>query len=207
MEERWDFDSWAESYDEDVMSDGWIHSDYERVLRLVAERAKGVVVDVGCGTGNILRFLRCERYIGVEPSEGMRKAFREKWGFEPIDGHFLEIPLPEGSADTVVSTYAFHHVPDEEKGEAIREMLRVLRPGGILIIADVMFESEDEKRRIGEEDGILEEVLEEYFATLDHLGAIFERLGVYWEAERVNRYVWVVAVEKHSNLLTPDHNP
>ncbi|WP_367883810.1 methionine biosynthesis protein MetW [Thermococcus peptonophilus] len=49
------------------MSDDWIHRDYERVLRLVAERAKGVVVDVGCGTGNILRFLRCERYIGVEP--------------------------------------------------------------------------------------------------------------------------------------------
>ncbi len=108
-----------------------------------------------------------------------------------------------------MSTYAFHHVPDEEKGgEAIREMLRVLRPGGILIIADVMFESEDEKRRIGEEDGILEEVLEEYFATLDHLRAIFERLDVEWKAERVNRYVWVVAVEKHSNLLTPpDHNP
>lgn len=77
MEERWDFDSWAESYDEDVMSDGWIHSDYERVLRLVAERAKGVVVDVGCGTGNILRFLRCERYIGVEPSEDAEGFSRE----------------------------------------------------------------------------------------------------------------------------------
>ncbi|MDK2914206.1 MAG: hypothetical protein PWQ79_1121 [Thermococcaceae archaeon] len=202
MEEEWDFDSWAESYDEDVMSDDWIHRDYERVLRLVAERAKGVVVDVGCGTGNILRFLRCERYIGVEPSEGMRNVFREKWGFEPIDGHFLEIPLPEGSADTVVSTYAFHHVTDEKKGEAVKEMLRVLRPGGVLIIADVMFESEDEKRRIGEEDGILEEVLEEYFAILEHLGTIFEMLGVKWEAERVNRYVWVVAVEKHYNLFT-----
>ncbi|WP_367883809.1 class I SAM-dependent methyltransferase [Thermococcus peptonophilus] len=127
----------------------------------------------------------------------MRNVFREKWGFEPIDGHFLEILLPEGSADTVVSTYAFHHVPDEEKGEAIKEMLHVLKPGGALIIADVMFESEDEKRRIGEEDGILEEVLEEYFATLDHLGGtIFERLDVEWKAERVNRYVWVVAAEK-----------
>ncbi len=80
MEERWDFDSWAESYDEDVMSDGWIHSDYERVLRLVAERAKGVVVDVGCGTGNILRFLRCERYIGVEPRRGCGRLFARSGG-------------------------------------------------------------------------------------------------------------------------------
>nr|WP_152880033.1 class I SAM-dependent methyltransferase [Thermococcus sp. 101 C5] len=195
---KWDFDSWARNYDEDVGREDWIHADYERVLKLVAEKATGTVVDIGCGTGNILRFLRCERYIGVEPSRGMRVRFREKHNFEPLDGHFLKLPLPDETADAVISTYAFHHVPDEEKEEAIKEMLRILKPGGALIIADVMFESEDEKRRIGEEDEVLEEVLEEYFATLDHLGTIFEKLNLRWEAERVNRYVWVVAVEKRS---------
>lgn len=163
MEERWDFDLWVESYDEDVMSDGWIYSDYERVFWFVVERVKGVVVDVGCGMGNIFCFFCCECYIGVEFLEGMWKVFCEKWGFEFIDGYFFEIFFLEGSVDIVVSIYVFYYVFDEEKGEVIREMFCVLRLGGILIIVDVMFELEDEKRCIGEEDGILEEVLEKYF--------------------------------------------
>ena len=154
---EWDFDGWAKTYDEDVGADDWIHADYERVLKLVAEKATGTVVDIGCGTGNILRFLKCERYIGIEPSRGMRARFGEKHGFEPLDGHFLTIPLPSGTADVVISTYAFHHVPDEEKEDALRGMLRVLKPSGKIVIADVMFESEEEKLRIEREDGILRE--------------------------------------------------
>jgi len=196
--ERWDFDGWAESYDDDVETDDWIHRDYWRVLRLVAERARGLVLDVGCGTGNILRFLDPENYIGVEPSSGMRKRFREKHGFEPLEGHFLRIPLPKGSVDTVITTYAFHHVPDEEKRDAIGEMLRVLRPGGKIIIADVMFESEEAKRRIGEEDGLAEEIEDEYFATIEELREMCTALGLECRFERLNRYVWV------AELLTPD---
>ncbi|WP_240911693.1 class I SAM-dependent methyltransferase [Thermococcus sp. LS1] len=196
---EWDFDSWAESYDEDVMRNDWIHTDYEEVLRLVAEKAKGVVVDIGCGTGNILRFLKCERYIGVEPSRGMRVKFRGKHGFEPLDGHFLRIPLPNGTADAVISTYAFHHVPDEEKEAALKEMLRILKPGGRIIIGDVMFESEEEKRRIGGEDGITDEIEDEYFATLEHLREICEKFDLRYRFERVNRYIWIAEL-----LLTPD---
>ena len=85
------FDRWAESYDEDVKADDWIHRGYEEVLRLVAEKAKGVVVDIGCGTGNILEFAKCEEYIGVEPSAGMRAKFLGKHGFEPLNGHQLQI--------------------------------------------------------------------------------------------------------------------
>ncbi len=190
--ERWDFDGWAESYDEDVETEDWIHRDYWRVLKLVAERTKGLVLDVGCGTGNILRFLDPENYISVEPSAGMRERFREKHGFEPLDGHFLRIPLPDGSVDTVITTYAFHHVPDEEKRDAVKEMLRVLKPGGRIVIADVMFESEEEKVRIGEEDGLREDIKDEYFATVDELRKICTKLGLECRFERVNRYVWIV---------------
>ncbi|NJE53886.1 class I SAM-dependent methyltransferase [Thermococcus sp. 21S9] len=192
--ERWDFDDWAESYDEDVEIDDWIHRDYWNVLKLVAERAKGLVLDVGCGTGDILRFLDPENYIGLEPSPGMRERFREKYGFEPLGGHFLRIPLPDGSVDTVVTTYAFHHVPDEEKQDAIREMLRVLRPGGKIIIADVMFKSEEAKMCIGGEDGLTEEIEDEYFATVEGLRKICEKLGLECQFERVNRYVWLAEI-------------
>ncbi|NJE60296.1 class I SAM-dependent methyltransferase [Thermococcus sp. 21S7] len=190
--EKWDFDDWAESYDEDVTTEDWIHRDYWKVLRLVAGRTGGAVVDIGCGTGNILRFLGSENYVGVEPSDGMRKRFREKHGFEPLNGHFLALPLQDGVADTVITTYAFHHVPDGEKEDAIKEMLRILKPGGRIVIADVMFESEEEKMSIGEEDGLREEIEDEYFATVDVLRKICTKLGLKCRFERVNRYVWIV---------------
>ncbi|WP_148883552.1 class I SAM-dependent methyltransferase [Thermococcus aciditolerans] len=199
--EKWDFDGWAESYDEDVTKEDWIHRDYWKVLKLVAGQAEGAVVDIGCGTGSILRFLRSENYVGVEPSEGMRKKFQEKHGFEPLDGHFLSVPIPPESADTVITTYAFHHVPDEEKEDAIKEMLRILKPGGRIVIADVMFESEEEKMRIGEEDGLKEEIEDEYFATVDMLRKICTKLGLECRFERVNRYVWIVKIRK---VLTSD---
>ncbi|CAB49322.1 class I SAM-dependent methyltransferase [Pyrococcus abyssi] len=198
---EWDFDSWVRTYDEDVEREDWIHADYEEVLKLVAERVGGTVVDIGCGTGNILCFLKCERYIGVEPSRGMRAKFKEKHGFEPLDGHFLSIPLLDGTADAVISTYTFHHVPDEEKEDAIKEMLRVLNPGGRIVIADVMFESEKEELRIGKEDGTLDEVLDEYFATVEGLKELCERLSLQCNFKRINRYVWIVEMLKPAQSL------
>ena len=104
----------------------------------------------------------------------------------------MRIPLSDGSVDTVTTTYAFHHVPDEEKRDAIKEMLRVLRPGGKIVIADVMFKSEAAKRCIGEEDGLAEEIEDEYFATVEGLGRICAGLGLECQFERLNRYVWIV---------------
>lgn len=54
-----------------------------------------------------------------------------------------------------------------------------------------MFESEEEKRRIGEMDGITEEIEDEYFATVDALRKICTKLGLECRFQRVNRYVWV----------------
>lgn len=100
----------------------------------------------------------------------------------------------------MITTYAFHHVPDDEKESAIKEMLRVLKPDGRSIIADVMFESKEEKRCIDEEDDLTEEIEDEYFATVEGLRKICTALGLECRFERVNRYVWIAEIE----LLTPD---
>ncbi|CAD5244770.1 hypothetical protein [Thermococcus camini] len=61
-----------------------------------------------------------------------------------------------------------------------------------------MFESEEEKRRISEEDDITEEIKDEYFATFEGLRKICEKLGMECRFERANRYVWI------TEMLTPD---
>ena len=54
-------------------------------------------------------------------------------------GDLLDLPLPDASFDVVVSMTALHSVGRERAGQAIEEAVRVLRPGGRLLIADLRF--------------------------------------------------------------------
>lgn len=194
-ESEWDFERWAESYDSSLEADDWIHSDYKRVLKEVSKRIKGkVVVDIGAGTGNILRYLnRGTRYIGIEPSPNMRRIFRKKHSnIEIFSGHFLNIPLPDNFADTVISTYAFHHVPPQDKERGILEISRILKDAGTFIIADVMFLSESEKLKIGEEDDILDEILDEYFVIISDFQKVLDKYNIKYSLTQINRYVWIL---------------
>ncbi len=49
------------------------------------------------------------------------------------------LPLPDASIDLAVSNYCLHHITDAEKLVALRELARVLRPGGRLVFGDMMF--------------------------------------------------------------------
>jgi ubiquinone/menaquinone biosynthesis C-methylase UbiE len=57
------------------------------------------------------------------------------------------LPLADGAVDVVVSNYCFHHLRDAEKARALAQIMRVLRPGGRLVFADVMFRISIVKRR------------------------------------------------------------
>jgi len=93
-------------------------------------------VDVGCGTGALCAAIlqRCApaALTGVEPSEGFRgsaqRALGERATF--VAGTAGALPLPERSADVVVSALVLNFVPDVPA--ALAEMMRVLRPGGRL---------------------------------------------------------------------------
>jgi len=89
-----------------------------------------VVVDLGAGTGKLARALAPSgaTLIAVEPLEGMRTEFqRHLPGARVVDGTAESIPLPNRSADALVSGQAFHWFRVEP---AAAEIARVLRPGG-----------------------------------------------------------------------------
>ena len=97
------------------------------------------ILDVGCGTGGLLRALRCRwpgaHAIGVDPAEKALEIARQRMpGGLFLVGHAEAIPLPTASADVAVSTFSFHHWRDQATG--LREVARVLRPQGIFILLE-----------------------------------------------------------------------
>ncbi|HEX3593530.1 MAG TPA: class I SAM-dependent methyltransferase [Polyangiaceae bacterium] len=87
------------------------------------------VLEVGCGTGLVLR--RIARFArsaeGVDLSPGMLAQARLR-GLDVEEGSATELPFPDESFDVTCSFKVLAHVPDVER--AVREMLRVTRPGG-----------------------------------------------------------------------------
>jgi len=111
-------------------------------LALQVAPAPGRVLDVGCGTGYLLRELagRCPQaveLVGVDPAPGMIAAARGAGGDERLrwaEGTAESLPFPDGSFDLVVSTTSFDHWADQQAG--LTECARVLRPGGHLMLVD-----------------------------------------------------------------------
>ena len=92
------------------------------------------VLDLAAGTGKLTRLLtrRFSRVVAVEPLPGMRGILeREAPLAEVLAGSAEEIPLPADSVDAVVSAEAFHWF---DGPQAVAEIARVLRPGGLLAV-------------------------------------------------------------------------
>lgn len=89
-----------------------------------------VVLDVGCGTGRWLRFLRSRgaRAIGVDLSEGMLRRAAEHGSHSLACGSALDLPFASNSFDAVLVVNALHHF--REPAEFVREAARVLKPEG-----------------------------------------------------------------------------
>jgi SAM-dependent methyltransferase len=113
---------------------------YRAVLDAVGSPQDGsVILDVGCGAGWLLSQARrrwpTAKLIGADPAEKALEAAREVVPDATLvlaPAGFL--PFPDGSVDAVVSTLSLHHWSDQEAG--LREVGRVLRPGGLLVLAD-----------------------------------------------------------------------
>jgi putative AdoMet-dependent methyltransferase len=200
-EKIWNFNNWADHYDKTVASDSQLYARYDEVLDMIVEIANVSpgkrVLDIGTGTGNLA--LRClargAKVVGLDPSKRMLAKAREKVGNEPrakfhqVDAPFLCIPYSDASFDAVVSSYAFHHIPHRLKPDSVREMVRVLKPGGVWALGDLMFENEDAERKALHQYWWLEE---EYFARIDKLCSAFTELGMELNARQFTPITWVV---------------
>jgi SAM-dependent methyltransferase len=126
---------WAASYDEP--GNQLLDVEQPIVRDILSGLPVGIALDVACGTGRHTAYLASlgHQVIGVDTSPEMLAVARNKvppGEFHEADLH--DLPLADDSVDLVVCAIALSHVPD--LAPAFRELVRVLRPKGHLIVSD-----------------------------------------------------------------------
>lgn len=103
------------------------------------------VLDVGCGTGTLAVLIKRAHpdveVVGIDPDPGAltragRKASRAAASIRLDQGTAGALPYEDGAFDRVVSSFLFHHLPADEKARMLREVRRVLAPGGRFAMVD-----------------------------------------------------------------------
>ncbi|MGD6991531.1 class I SAM-dependent methyltransferase [Sutcliffiella horikoshii] len=204
------FNDWANYYDATVSGKDQEYAEvfrgYDDILKDVASKALSPVVEFGVGTGNLTAELlkQGKKVYAIEPSKTMREKAAEKLPqtVSIEDGDFLSFPEPSDQVQSIVSTYAFHHLTDVEKEEAVAHYGKLLDKGGKIVFADTVFENDDAYRATIEQAekhtflNLANDLKTEYYTTISVLTDIFQKHGFEVEYQRFNHFVWVMEATK-----------
>jgi ubiquinone/menaquinone biosynthesis C-methylase UbiE len=141
---------WAPFYD----AIGWLTSFgrlptlRKETLEVAALQPGESVLDVGCGTGS-LTLMAAEqvgpdaRVAGIDASPEMieqarKKALKKKRDVDFRVAPIEQLPFADADFDVVLSSLMLHHLPDDLKDQGLAEVRRVLKPGGRLIVLDLI---------------------------------------------------------------------
>lgn len=140
---RYDLMQWVM---DTFMFRGQLRGMRQRAIQLARLQPGEAVLDVGCGTGTLAMQAQPPvgpkgRVVGIDPGPQQIARARSQAAKHhlPIDfqiGVIDHIAFPDQSFDVVFSTLMMHHLPDDLKRQGLGEIVRVLKPGGRLVIAD-----------------------------------------------------------------------
>lgn len=207
--DKWNFDEWAKNYDKSIREDIGslrIYKNYDTILdsvfsKAIANKSKiSKILEIGVGTGNLASKFLANDYniIGLDQSREMLNVSKGKLPRLKLRlGDFMKIPFENKSFDIIVSTYAFHHLNNEEKKVAIHEMIRVLKDNGRIVIGDLMFENEKEKQKIintlNKEQ--IEEIEDEFYSNIDFLKNEFLKYNKTLTSLKIDELNFIVEID------------
>lgn len=134
------FERWAGTYETSLTWKLYFDPLHEKLVSLIGDVSGQRLLDVGCGTGGLLRRLAAggtARAVGLDASEGMLEVARglSGAGAEFVRASAGHLPFEDAAFDLVTTSVAFHHFP--APSETLRECARVLAPGGRLFLCDL----------------------------------------------------------------------
>jgi len=203
----------AAGYDADVLNESHpIRAGYEATLNWVSEQADiqpgDVVLDLGSGTGNLsLRVPDCADLVCVDISAKMTEIARDKLKTRP-NVRFIHVDLLEyfhqddQRFDAIVSTYAVHHLTEDEKLVLFQHVWDRLDPGGRAVFGDLMVENESAVEELkahfranGHPD-VTFDMDEEFFWRVEPSVIALTDLGFEVQMERFSELSWGIAARK-----------
>jgi ubiquinone/menaquinone biosynthesis C-methylase UbiE len=140
-----DFAERAEKWDANPVRVAMVRALYDEVLRELPDLAGRTVLEFGCGTGTLgLRLGRehSARLIFADTSPAMLAVLRGKLSAAPLaearvlEGELATLPLDAATVDAVLCSMSLHHV--EDVPGVLRQFRRLLKPGGLVLVADAM---------------------------------------------------------------------
>ena len=134
------FDAIAREYDESLPAHVVEHYLRKRTRYVVERCPRGEGLDVGCGTGLLAARLAAAGYAmtGLDPSGGMLEVLSARSPeVRAVTGTGTALPFADASFDLVLTVAVMHHIADAgDIGRTFGEMVRVVRPGGRVLVWD-----------------------------------------------------------------------
>jgi ubiquinone/menaquinone biosynthesis C-methylase UbiE len=193
-----EFNKWADTYD------GFFNRIYfsmsNKILaNLIHLQPNQSLLDVGCGTGIFLEIfakkIRGAKLYGVDISPEMvsvaKNKFRNYPNIKIVRGSVSKLPYEMNQFNYVVCANSLHHHPDSEK--SVREMVRVLKRGGKLLILDGFTDGNFRKKFWGKENKSHREG-KVYRYTKKEMENLFKTVGLININQRISMHINLITM-------------